>query len=72
MIWDKVKYYLALLLMGLTVLFSVRRAGQQVERVKTMETTINAAKKKNEIHTENNARPDGAAARELQGKWSRD
>lgn len=75
-IWTKIKIYAALIgasALGILVaVMKIRKSGASAERVKSLEATIEAVKKKEGVTREIDRLPDGAAADRLRNKWSRD
>jgi uncharacterized low-complexity protein len=75
-IWAKVKIYAALigasLLAILVAALKIRKSGRDAERVKNLESTIEAMRKKEGVAREVNRLPDGDAADRLRKHWSRD
>lgn len=59
-------------LLALTVMFSVRQAGKQAERLKSMRATLRAVGVRNEVEINvGGADPDVVRER-LRDKWARD
>lgn len=74
--WSELKLKAALIgaaLLGVLVaVLKIRKSGRDAERVDNLKATIKSIEKKNEVASETNRLPDGAASDRLRDKWSRD
>ena len=61
-----------IIMLILTALFYARKAGEKAEKVESLRQTLKMTKAKNDIQTDINTLPTGAAADELYKHYSRD
>jgi hypothetical protein len=75
-IWAKIKFYAALAgavaLAIVVAVLKIRKSGANAERVKNLESTIQAIREKEGVKREIDRLPDSAAADRLRKHWSRD
>jgi hypothetical protein len=73
---NRIKLYAALVgasaLAILVAVLKIRKSGRDAERVRNLEATIEAIKKKEGVAREIDRLPDGDAADRLRKHWSRD
>lgn len=74
--WAELKLRAALIgaaaLAILVAVLRIRKSGRDAERVKNLEATIEAVRKKEGVSREIDRLPSGSAADRLRDKWSRD